>query len=175
VVELVPRANPPEGEGSMGVVINNPDLKYATVWQAAPAAFMSVLDQGYQLLMLVPNLINGQITAAEARPTSVVGLYTYYDQIKAEDEANAVKNPSTRGLFIVSYLASISIALGYTNLLPIPAIDGGRILFLIPELLFKKRIKPEFENRVHLIGFSILIILMVVLVINDIVNPVSLP
>ena len=75
---------------------------------------------------------------------------------------------------IRSAVIMISIALGFTNLLPIPALDGGHILFLIPEIFFKKRVKPELEGRVHFIGYVILMGLMVVMVINDIINPVIL-
>jgi len=68
----------------------------------------------------------------------------------------------------------ISIALGYTNLLPIPALDGGRILFVLPELFFKKKVPPAIEGRIHMVFYALLLTLMVVLIINDIVNPVVL-
>jgi regulator of sigma E protease len=103
---------------------------------------------------------------------SVKGLYDIFSQVKTEDAQEATTTPSSAGLNTLYYLAVLSIALGYTNLLPIPALDGGHILFVIPELLFHKRIRPELENRVHLIGYSILMVLMVVLIINDIINPV---
>jgi regulator of sigma E protease len=143
--------------------------------QAIPSAFLSTLDQGKQLIMLPVKLISGQIAPAETRMVSVVGLYDIYSQVKSEDATSTAANPDYANLYTLSYLATLSIALGYTNLLPLPAIDGGRIMFLIPEIFFHKKVKPEFENRVHLIGFSLLMILMVVLVINDIINPISLP
>lgn len=158
----------------MGVTISYPTVE-VTFWQAVPAAFLSTLDQGVQLITLPVKLITGEIETADTRMVSVVGLYNIYEQVKTEDTATAAENPEAKNLYLISYLASLSIALGYTNLLPIPAIDGGRILFLIPELLFGKKVKPELESRVHLIGFSLLLLLMVVLVINDIVNPISLP
>ncbi len=174
IVDLVPRSEPPEGQGAMGVTISYPTVE-VTFWQAVPAAFLSTLDQGVQLITLPVKLITGEIETADTRMVSVVGLYNIYEQVKTEDSTTATENPEAKNLYILSYLATLSIALGYTNLLPIPAIDGGRILFLIPELLFHKKVKPELESRVHLIGFSLLLLLMVVLVINDIVNPISLP
>jgi regulator of sigma E protease len=173
-VDLTPRSTPPEGQGAMGVTISNPTVD-VTFWEAVPAAFLSTLDQGAQLITLPVKLITGKIEPSETRMVSVVGLYNLYAQVKTEDTATAAQNPKAKNLYIISYLATLSIALGYTNLLPIPAIDGGRILFLIPELLFKKKVRPELESRVHLIGFSLLLLLMVVLVINDIINPISLP
>jgi regulator of sigma E protease len=173
-VDLTPRSAPPEGQGAMGVTISNPTMD-VTFWQAVPAAFLSTLDQGVQLVTLPVKLISGKIEPSETRMVSVVGLYDLYAQVKTEDTVTAAENPKAKNLLIMSYIATLSIALGYTNLLPIPAIDGGRILFLLPELFFKKKIKPELESRVHLIGFSLLLLLMVVLVINDIINPISLP
>ena len=69
---------------------------------------------------------------------------------------------------------SISVALGLTNLLPIPALDGGRILFQVVELIRGKPMDPEREGMVHFVGLMILLGLMVVLVINDLSNPISL-
>jgi len=174
IVELVPRSSPPEGQGAMGVTINNPTIP-VTFFQAVPQAALSTLDQGVQLIMLPVKLISGQIEPSSTRMVSVVGLYDMYRQVKTEDAAASTTYPQAKNLYVLSYLATLSIALGYTNLLPIPAIDGGRILFLLPDLLFKKKIRPELENNINLIGFSLLILLMVVLVINDVVNPISIP
>jgi regulator of sigma E protease len=173
-VNLVPRVNPPKGEGAMGVSISNP-LVPVSIFQAIPAAAVSTVDQGVQLIMLPVKLISGQIAPSSARMVSVVGIYSMFDQVKTVDAEQAAASPSDAGMTILSFIAILSIALGYTNLLPIPALDGGHIIFLIPELLFKKRVPPELENRVHMIGYSLLMILMVVLIINDIVNPVVIP
>jgi len=173
-IELTPRENPPQGEGAMGVEISNP-TKPVTLLQAVPAAFLTTMDQGYQLIMLPVKLIRGQIEPSNARMVSVVGLYSIYNQVQTTDQQEAVVHPEYAGLNIINLIAILSIALGFTNLLPIPALDGGRILFVLPELLFRKKVRPEFENRVHMIGFSILMVLMVVLIINDIINPIKLP
>lgn len=170
-VSLTPRINPPEGRGAMGISVSNPAIP-VSFWQAIPYAGLETLDQGVQLVMLPVHLIRGEIAPSSARVVSVVGLYSIFSQVKTEDAAAAKEVPSEAGLTILSYIAILSIALGYTNLLPIPALDGGHILFVIPELLFKKRVPPQLENRVHMIGYSILMLLMVVLIINDILNPV---
>jgi regulator of sigma E protease len=172
-VTLVPRTNPPEGQGSIGISVSNPSIP-VTFTQAVPAAALSTLDQGAQLIMLPVKLIRGEIAPSSARMVSVVGLYSMFDQVKEEDTTQSQAIPSDAGMVTLSFIAILSIALGYTNLLPIPALDGGHILFLIPELFFHKKVPPELENRVHLIGYSLLMILMVVLIINDIFNPVVL-
>ncbi len=173
-VKITPRVEHPDDEGALGVTISNPTIK-KSFFSAIPVAFQTTLDYGEALLMLPIRLIRGQLAPGEGRMTSVVGIYNYFDQVKTIDQQEAAVDPSVKGLNILSFLALISIALGYTNLLPIPALDGGHILFLIPEILFKKRVKPELEGRVHFIGYVLLMALMVVMVINDIVNPVTLP
>jgi len=172
-IRITPRVKSPEGEGAMGVAISNPVTKITYI-QAIPMAFISTMDQGYQLLMLPVRLISGQIAAKDARMVSVKGIYDIFAQVQTIDKQEAAIDPSVKGLNILNFLAMISIALGFTNLLPIPALDGGHIIFLIPEILFKKRVKPELEGRVHFIGYVILMGLMVVMVINDIINPVIL-
>ena len=62
----------------------------------------------------------------------------------------------------------LSVNLGILNLLPVPALDGGRLLFLLFEAISGKRVPPEKEGIVHLIGFVLLMVLMVVVLFNDI-------
>ena len=79
-------------------------------------------------------------------------------------------------LFYVFRVAGlISMALGITNLLPIPALDGGRILFVVldwlSECIFHRRINPEREILIHAIGLVLLLVLMAVITWQDIVDP----
>ena len=170
-VELTPRSNPPEGQGAMGITIGYPTVKVSVI-QAIPAAFLSTLDQGAQLILLPVKLITGQVAPSSARMVSVKGLYDIYSQVQTED-AQAPNNAGN--VNTLNFLAILSVALGWTNLLPIPALDGGRILFLLPELLFRKKMRPELENKINFIGFSLLMLLMVVLIINDFINPIKIP
>ena len=75
----------------------------------------------------------------------------------------------------MTLLGIISVALGFTNLLPIPALDGGRILLLLPELIFRKRIPVQYETMINLAGFVLLILLMVFVTAQDILNPIQIP
>jgi len=58
--------------------------------------------------------------------------------------------------------------LGVMNLLPLPALDGGRLVFLILEAIRKKRMDPEKEGMVHFIGLVALMLLMIVVMFNDV-------
>ena len=62
----------------------------------------------------------------------------------------------------------ITINLGVFNLLPIPALDGGRLLFLLIEAVRRKPINPKYEGYVHAAGFALLMLLVVVVTVNDI-------
>lgn len=111
-------------------------------------------------------LINGEISPSEARPVSIVGI----SQIAGEAAETSASN---RTLYPILTMASfISVALGITNLLPIPALDGGRILFVLIEAIRGRRIEPEREGMVHVIGMLVLLILMAVLIVQDIINPI---
>ncbi|MCR4716224.1 MAG: RIP metalloprotease RseP [Lachnospiraceae bacterium] len=71
---------------------------------------------------------------------------------------------------LISFTIMISANLGVMNLLPIPALDGGRILFVIIEMIRGKKIDPDKEGFVHFIGFVLLMGLMVLVMYNDISN-----
>jgi regulator of sigma E protease len=172
-ITVTPRSVYPDNQGPLGITITNPVQKVNFI-QAIPGAFITTVDQGVQLVMLPVRLISGQIAPSDARMVSVKGIYDIFSKVQTIDKQESAQDPSLKGLNVLSFLAIISIALGFTNLLPIPALDGGRIIFLLPELFFKKKVKPELEGRIHMIGYVVLMILMVVLVINDIVNPVVL-
>ena len=77
----------------------------------------------------------------------------------------------TNGIQEFIYLLSvISISLGVTNLLPIPALDGGKILILIIEAIRRKPLNEKFEINIQLLGFSLLIALSIYITYHDIVR-----
>jgi regulator of sigma E protease len=73
----------------------------------------------------------------------------------------------------LSLAAAISIALGVLNLLPFPALDGGRAVFIIAELVRGRPVEPEKEALVHVTGFAVLMVLMVFVAFHDIANIVT--
>lgn len=73
-------------------------------------------------------------------------------------------------VYLLSFTALISVNLAVINLLPFPALDGGRLLFLLIEKIKGSRIKPQVANAVNMVGFGLLMILMVVITYHDIVK-----
>ncbi len=174
IITATPRENPPPGEGYLGVTLVNP-YKEASIIEALPYAFRATGGYAVQLLALPGELIRGSISAEEARPVGPVGIYSIYSQARARDESNANSaNPEDR-LNTLLILAVISVALGFTNLLPIPALDGGRLILLLPEIFLRRKVPAKVENIINMVGFAALITLMVVITTMDIINPVVMP
>ncbi len=82
-----------------------------------------------------------------------------------------ISQVATSGFANILYLFSfISLNLGIMNLLPIPALDGGRILFTLVECVTRKPLSPKFEGAVHLIGMVALLLLMALVTVFDIIK-----
>jgi regulator of sigma E protease len=175
-INAIPRVNPPPNQGSLGIVMGNP-IRPITIMEAIPYSMMAAGAQGAALITLPVKLIQGQVNSQDARVVGPVGMYDIYSQVRSRDlnSASQPSSPVSDSLNRFWLLGTISIALGITNLLPIPALDGGRIIFLLPELIFRKRIPAQYENMVHLIGFATLIAFMVYVTTQDITNRIILP
>ena len=119
-----------------------------------------------QIIMLPSRLIQGAISTTEARPVGPVGI----SQLAANQLQLSLD--TQQPFWILSFMAMISVALGVTNLLPLPALDGGRLIFVLLEAVRRKRISPEREAIVHLIGMVLLLGLMALITIQDISNPI---
>ena len=110
-----------------------------------------------QMILTFKGLFSGSISIKEL--SGPVGIYTAVDQTK------------TSGLSSLFYLmALLSLNVGFVNLIPFPAFDGGRILFLLIEKIKGKPVKPETENLIHTIGFFLLLALIIYVTINDIIR-----
>ncbi|MCA9917224.1 MAG: site-2 protease family protein [Anaerolineales bacterium] len=159
----------PTEEGPIGVgLMAAPDGRRITrgFGEAMVESARSIWEIVYLTVRVPAMLINGEISPSEARPVSVVGI----SQIAGQAAEVSVTN---NNLFpILNMVGFISVALGFTNLLPIPALDGGRILFVLIEAIRGRRIEPEREGMVHVVGMLVLLGLMALLIVQDIVNPV---
>ena len=170
---VTPRVKPPEGQGPLGIVMGLFFRKVsASEW--LPNALQTSYEQITGVLTLPVKIIQGQLSPQEGRVVGPVGIFNIFDAAREQDNLMAQESNQPAGINTLSLLASLSIALGISNLLPIPALDGGRILFLLPEIVLRRRIPARYENLVHLVGLAALIILMVYITTQDIVNPIDL-
>lgn len=100
-------------------------------------------------------------------PVGIVdAIGTTIDQNNAINFAEMIQN-------LLMLVAFITINVGIFNLLPLPALDGGRIMFLIIEGIRKKPVKPEHEGMVHFVGLALLMLLMVAVSFNDIMKMIK--
>jgi regulator of sigma E protease len=169
-VKLTPRSNPPENEGAIGIVMGTPS-KPLSLWVAIPAGTVATYEHTKALLGMVGSLVQGKLPSGEGRLVGYKGMYDIYENVRETDSSSGYP----AGVNVLSFLTSISISLGILNLLPIPALDGGRILFALPDLLFHKRIPQKYENVVNAIGFSLLLLLLLFINLQDFINPIQIP
>jgi regulator of sigma E protease len=169
-VTLVPRSQPPEGEGAIGIVMSNPTRK-VNVLTAIPTGIAAVYHHSRELLTFPIRMIQGQISPQEGRLVGFKGMFDIYQNIQESEPPPNI--PS--GINILGFFATITISLGLLNLLPIPALDGGRIMFALPEIVLRRRIPPQYENAINLVSFALLLMLLLFINLQDFVNPVTLP
>ena len=110
-----------------------------------------------QMGVTVGYLLTGGISLNQL--SGPVGIYSVVGESSKAGVANI--------LYLVAFL---SINVGFINLLPLPAFDGGHILFLVIEAIKGSPVKPEVEEKIHGIGMLLLLLLMVVITINDIIK-----
>lgn len=156
---VTPRVNPPEGQGAIGISMGETGLLQAP-WYTAPwhgvqktammtGAIVSQFAGLIQKLFAHENV--GQVL------TGPIGIAIY------------TKEAASLGLsYFLEFAAMISINLAIINILPLPALDGGRILFVIIEKIMGRRVPANVEGYVHTAGFALLIVLMIAITFKDI-------
>ena len=161
-VRATPRWAPPAQEGPLGIKV--PPIQNVTmvreshpIWEAVPLGMRNLVET----IQLFRNEVIGWFARRTApQVTGPIGIAQATGEV-----ARAGVSP------LLGFAAFISINLGIVTLLPIPALDGGRLLFLFVEAIRRgKRISPQKEKLVHLIGFIILITMMVVVSYFDVVR-----
>lgn len=110
-----------------------------------------------QLFLTIKSLVLGELSVKNL--SGPVGIYTVVGESAKAGFVNV--------LYLIAYLC---INVGFINLLPFPAFDGGRVFFLLIEKVRGKKISSKTENRIHSIGFCLLMVLMVWITFNDIVR-----
>ena len=162
VVNLAPRANPPEGEGPLGVVITDTEFKkypfYLMPFLGVREGLKDSLSWGKMVLSSLGQMVYSLVTKGKV-PEGIAGPVGIY-QITGQ----AAK---IGWLAVLQLLGIISVNLAIVNILPIPAMDGGRLVFLGYELVFKKKAPVKIEAAVNSIGMIVLLGLMFLITVKD--------
>jgi len=162
----VPRIDPPKNEGKLGMLLHNyiiTENKAYPPWQAIPKGLSSYGSIFAGIKDSFAMLFSGDVVAKDA-VAGPIGIAQLTNEVN--------ENGGAAALF--QFAALISIILGIMNLLPLPALDGGRIVFVLIEAARKgKRISAKTEGFVHMIGFALLLALFVLISYNDIQRIIS--
>jgi regulator of sigma E protease len=165
-ITLVPRINPPAGEGPMGIALSpRTEIKHYVWYQAIWSGVKETASMTAFIFTVPVQVAKGLIPANLARPVGPVGL--------GEIVGETVQYSLNTGWWfpVMQLMGSLSVSLAVTNLLPLPGLDGGRILFIIIEGIRGRRIDPSKEGLVHFIGLLLLVALMLFITWQDVVNP----
>lgn len=179
-VTATPRSNPPEGQGAVGIRMGEFVLPVDTWGDTFYYAAVSVYDQVRALVLLPARLLRQTASPEEGRLVGFKGIYDIFNLSISTDMASrepsaSTLDPQAPTFNTLMIIAALSISIGLINLFPFPALDGGRIIFVIPEMITRRRIPHQFENAVHAAGMIILLLFMLYINVMDFVNPLILP
>lgn len=160
-VKLTPRINPPESEGAIGVALVKTGIIsypwYQAIWLGVKSAFIAIWEIVKGFSGLIKNLlVAGAIPKEVSGPVGIAVL---------------TKQAANLGfVYLLQLVAIISLNLAVLNLIPFPALDGGRLLFLGIEKIKGSKINPKVENAIHGIGLALLLLLAVLITWKDILS-----
>jgi regulator of sigma E protease len=166
-IAVVPRPQPPSGEGPMGIALGpRTTIKHYKWYEAIWLSIKQTISLVALIISVPIQLVRGLIPADMARPVGPVGV--------GQIVGDAVQYSLDTGWWfpVMQMMGSLSVAVAVTNLLPLPGLDGGRILFVVVEGIRGRRVDPAREGLIHFIGLMILVALMLFITWQDVVNPV---
>lgn len=147
-----------------------------------PMIGISMDKVGIAKLPILTALKEGMFLTLSITKSTAIGLYRLIlDSIKGQGSMESITGPvglvgivgdayQFGFVYLLSFTALISINLAIINLIPFPALDGGRLLFLLIEKIKGSRINQKFFNLANMVGFLILILLMIIVTYHDIVR-----
>lgn len=161
-VKVIPRVSPPPHEGALGVLVSSAELVKPPLWQRP---FVSVAQGTKEAVFWVGATATGLWGALSqairgTAPEGIAGPVGIF-QITGGVAASGF-------LATLSFLGILSVNLAVLNIVPFPALDGGRLLFIIVEAVFGRRVVPTFERYAHMAGMAILIALIILVTFRDI-------
>ena len=164
-VNVVPRIDSPEGQGALGVGLGDiAEIRYETIVEKTAVGFLHAFDLTHYSIVSLGHLIKISFEQRTIKPLS--------SSVAGPVGILAITKITLKGgiIAILNLMALISLALAMVNILPFPALDGGRLALMGFEGLTKKKIPLKIERNINLIGFVLLILLLVLVTYKDIVQ-----
>ncbi len=185
ILTAVPSSTRPQGAGALGISMGPALIPSGSLTESIRYGSMAVYEQARLLVTLPAQLIRGQANPQTSRFIGIKGIYDLFGQAVSRDvQSRETTAPASSSApqqaptyFTLELIGVLTISLGVLNLVPFPALDGGRILFVLPELLLRRRIPPQWENGINAVGMALLLAFMLYVNVMDFVNPaiVTLP
>jgi regulator of sigma E protease len=177
-----PSSNRPQGQPALGISMGTALIRSGSPLESLQYGGLAVYEQARALVLLPAQLIRGQAPQG-VRLSGLKGIYDIFNQaITTDVQSREPVSPSsstttpattqTPTYLTLVMIGSLTISLGVLNLFPFPALDGGRILFIWPELILRRRVPAQWENSIHAAGMALLLIFMLYVNVMDFVNPV---
>lgn len=153
----------PEGQGATGITVaTDAVVQRQPIWQAIPNGFKQMFVGIGAIVGGLVGLVRGTQPGGADNIAGPIGIAQVVGEVVQQATIPA-------WVVVLNITAFISINLGILNLLPIPALDGGRLVFVVIEWLRRgKRVPPEREGMVHVIGMVVLLALFVLVAFVDI-------
>lgn len=158
---LIPRVESPEGEGPMGVAISDLEERKYSLLQAPGKALIMNLERARDMLVGLGTVLS-RVIRLQSPGADVAGPIGI-----AQVTGQAVRFGFKA---VLEFMSILSLNLAVLNILPIPALDGGRFLFVFLEKILGRKVRPAFEQSTHQIGMIVLLILIGLVSINDILR-----
>lgn len=160
-LSMIPRKTYPKGEGPTGIAISDLELHVYPLSQAPMTAVKINLTRAWEMIAgigaLIVRLVHLQPVGSDV--AGPIGI--------AQVTGTAVRFGWKA---VLEFMSILSLNLAVLNVLPIPALDGGRLAFVFLEKILGRKVKPAFEQSTHQIGMIILFILILLISINDILR-----
>lgn len=160
-ITLTPRKDPPKGEGPLGVAVSNLEKHTYPVSQAPWLAVKINAERVGMMLTSLGSVIAKLVTGQKLASGEIAGPIGI-----AQVTGEAVKYGFDA---VLEFMAILSLNLAVLNILPFPALDGGRLVFVIADK-FGKKARPAVERMIHQIGMIILLALILLVTVNDILR-----
>lgn len=160
-VHITPRKEYPQTEGPLGIIISNYEEKKYPIYQAPIYGMKESLILTYELAKGIGGTLWKLVTLQPVGKdvAGPIGI--------AQLTGQAIK---FGGMSVLELLGILSLNLAIVNILPFPALDGGRLLFVVIEATTGRRLRAQWERTLHQVGMLILLTLIVLVTLNDLVR-----
>jgi regulator of sigma E protease len=157
-VKAVPRSEPPEGEGPLGIRLEEVQGAVAV---ALPEAFQQALSLSGQVIGQIAELPRQLLAPSTSGGAPTVGGPIEIFRVTGQVAQFGIPT-------FLKLVGVLSVNLAVLNIVPFPGLDGGRLFFVLLGGIFRRRLSPQVEAAVHAVGFLLLLLLLVVVSIGDI-------